>query len=449
MSPENRLKSIQFPSGGGAASTYTYDATGLYQQVKSTIENNSLLWDMQNVLMFQGTTTFQYYTQSPGNWGGLVSQRDNTPTSAFYVFDMSGNTRVLVAADGNTVLDTLNYDAFGIRESGSGTTVTPFQFGGQYGYYLDNEELSLNYVRARWLLNYHGAWTNKDPLTTPAGLGDNPYPYVNNRPVNAVDPMGLWILMIRGGQGNGTPNPDFQHFFDFYQEYFGEFTFRPNWGTHIWAYPPGDAETALFLDTFKDELRSAIDNAIPTSDPDYIWTYGHSYGGTIAARIQSSVDLEVRLKVRDIELNYCVYFNRFVTATAYVQNNPDLFWAVDMNLYTLVGAMHGKMMYNRWPPYDWDECKSWWIIHGCLWWFDPMHYFVGYNGSSDFTWYFGNARNTLVEQARDWPLRGGALSRQSHSTNDSLTLALTPIKALAKSPLVNGACFGLLRIGFF
>jgi hypothetical protein len=69
-------------------------------------------------------------------WGlGLIST-NREGTKGYFHFDGLGSTRALTDSS-ETVTDTYEYNAFGVLESSTGTSVNPFRYVGQYGYYDD------------------------------------------------------------------------------------------------------------------------------------------------------------------------------------------------------------------------------------------------------------------------------------------------------------------------
>jgi RHS repeat-associated protein len=126
-------------------------------------------------------------------WGRLTSQRSSAGVSSFYVPDMSGNMRLLVASDGVTVTDTYAYRAFGDSLNVTGSTNNPYRYGGRDGYYY--EKLALEYVRARWRDIVKAGWISRDPTRTHDRGDLNLYMYVGNNPVILVDPGGLFPIL--------------------------------------------------------------------------------------------------------------------------------------------------------------------------------------------------------------------------------------------------------------
>ena len=76
--------------------------------------------DGENVLIETDANlvTQAHYTDSPGMWGGLSSERRGA-TSSFYGFDQQSNTRILVSIGGN-ITDSYLYKSFGEELAVSG-----------------------------------------------------------------------------------------------------------------------------------------------------------------------------------------------------------------------------------------------------------------------------------------------------------------------------------------
>lgn len=138
------------------------------------------VWDEDVVLkqVSAAGVTQYHFTQSPGTWGGLVAQY-HVPDSAlasYYLFDPPGNTRIAVAASGHNTQETVVYSAFGESYDVPSPAIVALMFGGQQGYYTDNNNSNFNqlYVRARYYDPIKPRWLSRDPLGFP---GDEWNPY--------------------------------------------------------------------------------------------------------------------------------------------------------------------------------------------------------------------------------------------------------------------------------
>lgn len=147
-------------------------------------------------------------------------------TNSFYLHDSRGALRNLVISAG-TITDTYIYTAFGVELQTSGSTINPFRYVGQYGYY--REFVDIYYIRARWLDAVKGRWLSRDvpQLVTKGGR----YGYVGQDLLSYVDPRGWqtqpilqpqpepppyqWPLrIVRGGLGQ-APEAGFGPWFGF------------------------------------------------------------------------------------------------------------------------------------------------------------------------------------------------------------------------------------------
>ena len=181
--------------------TYSYAGDGKRRQKVSAGSTTNYLWDQENVLaeLDGNRVTQAQYTQLPGEWGGLVSQR-RSGASSFYGFDLAGNTRALLSPAAG-VTDRYRYKAFGDELPPSGTTTNPNRYCGVLGYQRDSA--TRHYVRARHLGVTAGRWLSRDPG------GPDGYLYAANNPLAFEDPDGLRLRRKHGGSAAQIiPIPD-------------------------------------------------------------------------------------------------------------------------------------------------------------------------------------------------------------------------------------------------
>jgi RHS repeat-associated protein len=182
---ENHLTRAAYPSTG--IETYSYAADGKRRQKVTAGGTANFVWDRENVLseLDANLATQAQYTQFPGIWGGLASQR-RSGVSSYYGFDLAGSTRALVSGAG-AITDTYTYKAFGPELLSGGSTANPQRYCAQLGYYRDNS--TRQYVRARHLRADSGRWMSQDPV----GISSNEpnlYRYAANQPLAGGDPAG-------------------------------------------------------------------------------------------------------------------------------------------------------------------------------------------------------------------------------------------------------------------
>ncbi len=204
---------------GGQTTTYTYDVLGNLKSVVGptgfTIEyvvdgQNRRIGKKVNGVLTQG---FLYQNQlNPvaelDGAGNVVSRfvygtKANVPDYLIkagityrIISDHLGSPRLVVNTADGTVAQRLDYDEFGNVLLDTNPGFQPFGFvGGLY----DNQT-GLVRFGARDYDAVTGRWAAKDPLRF-LGLDPNLYGYVENSPVNLIDPPGLWGF---GGVAGGT-----------------------------------------------------------------------------------------------------------------------------------------------------------------------------------------------------------------------------------------------------
>jgi RHS repeat-associated protein len=106
-------------------------------------------------------------------------------TTYRFVFDHLGSVRLVVDVDSGTIVQRLDYDAFGRVLSDDAPGFQPFGFAGG----LYDDDTGLVRFGARDYDAYTGTWTSRDAILF-AGGDSNLYAYVGNDPVNQRDPLG-------------------------------------------------------------------------------------------------------------------------------------------------------------------------------------------------------------------------------------------------------------------
>ncbi len=187
---ENRLKSM---TEGTVTVTIQYDADG--NRVAKTVNGVTtryLVDDLNPTGYAQvveevtaGAVTRQY------NYGlqriSQTQQIANAWAPAFYGYDGGGTVRLLTDATG-TVTDTYDYDAWGNAVNTTGSTPNVYLYRGeQY-----DSDLSLYYLRARYLNPLTGRFLSRDPGQGNAfePASQQKYLYADGDPVDQMDPSG-------------------------------------------------------------------------------------------------------------------------------------------------------------------------------------------------------------------------------------------------------------------
>lgn len=188
---ENRLI---FYSDESNQVVFEYDGNG--NRISKTVNGtrteyiNDLIAPVTQVLLkkVQGSWWKSEKTIRYTYGGSRINQSANGNTQ-FYLYDSLGrNVSSLVGPSGN-VLDTYDYDAFGGSLSEEQDIPNVYKYGGEQF----DKETGLIFLRNRYYDPETGRFISKDPhpgkLDRPSTL--NPYCYVENNPVNFVDPWGF------------------------------------------------------------------------------------------------------------------------------------------------------------------------------------------------------------------------------------------------------------------
>ena len=183
---ENELIRIDIP--GGTVAQYRYDALGrrIEKNVDSVITR--YVYSNEDILLeFNGTNTqVARYTHGLGIDEPLIMERGGQ--SFFYHTDGLGSIIDLTDSNG-AVVQSYVYDSFGNIEQQVGSLVNPYTYTGRE---FDSES-GLYYYRARYYDSGMGRFINEDPVGFAAG-DNNFYRYVQNNPVNFVDPEGMVLI---------------------------------------------------------------------------------------------------------------------------------------------------------------------------------------------------------------------------------------------------------------
>ncbi|MFH0837450.1 MAG: RHS repeat-associated core domain-containing protein, partial [Candidatus Aenigmatarchaeota archaeon] len=179
---EDRLIKATLPNGKTVQ--YTYGPTG--QRTSRTDENGTVyfLYDSNDVLMELNSAGNQLakYTFGPGIDEPISMTRSGS--TYYYHTDGIGSVTALTDTSQNTAAS-YTYDEFGVISSQTGTINNQFKYTSRE----NDPTVGLYYYRARFYDSTTGRFLSKDPLRL---YDENRYAYVNNNPVNFVDPLGLW-----------------------------------------------------------------------------------------------------------------------------------------------------------------------------------------------------------------------------------------------------------------
>jgi RHS repeat-associated protein len=204
---ENRLTGVHLPGGTNISYAYSPEGYRLQREVETPARddiNRVMVPDsdcLERVLMeLDGTgNSVARYTHGLGVDTPISMRRDGA--TYYYGYDGLGSVTYLIDPL-DIVQARYTYDAFGCPTSETGTVDNPYRFTGRA---WENETQQYFY-RARYYDPFTGRFTSKDPVDAYrfGGTTDDPpevsraqrhpYTYVDNNPVNYVDPSGRWII---------------------------------------------------------------------------------------------------------------------------------------------------------------------------------------------------------------------------------------------------------------
>lgn len=208
----NRPASV---AGSPLAATFAYDWSG--QRVSKTnpgaagpilysyAQGGTLIAENDN-----GTLTDYIYADGRPI---AVLHPDTTPTANqvnYILTDRMGTPQLASNSSGSTVWAT-TFQPFGTTGTVSASITQNLRFPGQYS----DVETGFSYNLNRDYMPNLGRYLGSDPIGISGGI--DPFTYVDGRPLNAIDPIGLWQITVSAGYGIG-----------------GQLTLGNNGGTGTW-----------------------------------------------------------------------------------------------------------------------------------------------------------------------------------------------------------------------
>ena len=205
----NRLVEIYVTnSWNNWRSTYAYDGLSRRRIRKDyTWQSNSWSLNNETHYLYAGSTVIQErnslnqptVTYTRGN--GLLARTDTNGT-CYYHIDGNHNVTALVNSQGTLVARYI-YDPYGnlLESWGSMADANLYRFASQEVHPLSG----LYAYPFRFYDPNLGRWINRDPIGFWGGR--NPFVFVGNNPINAVDPDGLDSLVpgVNGSYNNSVP----------------------------------------------------------------------------------------------------------------------------------------------------------------------------------------------------------------------------------------------------
>lgn len=198
---QNRLKSLSYTDNNALTHSIAYHYAGDNFLSKIVIDGVESRFVRSGYSLLQERNATNSVTRSlvwdpmaPGGIGGLLEISQDTQLN-YPLFDGKGN--VVSLLDQNQNLAAMyTYDPFGVPLVKSGQVDQPYRFSTK----RYDEATGLSYFGHRYFSPTLGRWLSQDPIGYKGG-DSNFYGYVQNNPINFIDPRGLDVYsgVISGG----------------------------------------------------------------------------------------------------------------------------------------------------------------------------------------------------------------------------------------------------------
>jgi RHS repeat-associated protein len=200
----DRLLEVKRPDG--KLVRYGYAPNGLRTWKEVDGKKTRYLYDFEDVVAefsekgemevsyLHGLTTDTPLSMTQATQSGEPGHKTGGPTAGkTYFYHADGQLSITALTDtAGKVAARYRYDAFGNPLMAKGNVMNPYRYTGRRW----DKATGLYYYRLRYYDAGMGRFLSKDPAGLWGGL--NGYAYVDNNPVNAVDPQGAWVQILIG-----------------------------------------------------------------------------------------------------------------------------------------------------------------------------------------------------------------------------------------------------------
>jgi len=269
----------------------SFGAYAAGDRLKVAVEGGVVKYYRNATLLYTSTVPAMYPLQvdsslntvGAGVYNVVISAARLTASPVNYVLqDVQGSTRALMSA--TSVIARHDFLPFGeelgagtgMRTSGQGFGATD-KIRQRYAMTERDDSTGLDHTWWRKYENRSGRWTTPDPyrgsMTIANPQSFNGYAYVQNDPVNFVDPSGLWssitgVIWLDGGgfivtyAADGGLGPGDSGFGPGFGGYGGKYTMAGGTGSdqirYLWGYESnreGGSRSTLLWFAFQDPLK--------------------------------------------------------------------------------------------------------------------------------------------------------------------------------------------------
>lgn len=195
---ENRLEKVTDKVTSQVIAEYTYDFMG--RRTSATNSSGATTYFHYNGLSVvaesdgTGAITTRYYYDDKGQ----VQAMEHDSNTYYYQFNARGDVVSLTNEQGQ-IVNEYKYDPWGNPTSTNETVSNPYRYAG----YRYDSDTGLYYLNARYYSpkNYRFLTSDKFAGNTKTPHSLNKYLYVENNPINRIDPLGLWYIDINVSGG--------------------------------------------------------------------------------------------------------------------------------------------------------------------------------------------------------------------------------------------------------
>ena len=180
---------------GSVTASFQYDAVGRRRSKTIGGAQTTFLYDRDNVVQEQSSSTANILA---GGLDEFFARSDSSGTSSL-ISDALGSAVALTDSSG-AVQSQYSYDPFGNASISGTSSGNSSQYTGR-----ENDGTGLFYYRARYYSSSLQRFISEDPIGLVGGI--NEYAYVDDDPVNSVDPFGLERLHPQAGTWDGPVAP--------------------------------------------------------------------------------------------------------------------------------------------------------------------------------------------------------------------------------------------------